>query len=631
MPSYLVQATTQIKSLARSGNIHLARKLFDEMPQRDTIAWNAMLSSYSQLGLYQEALSLFHHMRISNTRPDQFSFTSVLSASSGALDINYAQKIHSLAIVFGCNSSLPVNNALVNVYGKCLRPYCANKVFEEMGLKNDLSWCSLLFAYTNAVQFDIAHHIFYIMPNRVVVAWNTMIAGYARCGELELCFGLFKEMLLSSYGPDQWTYSAIMNACIESQQFYSGNMVHCLILKSGWCSAIEASNSILSFYAKLGTRDEFIKVNESIKILTQVSFNAIIDAHMKFGDPHKAFLAFEQMCEKNIISWTSMITGYAKNGEEEKALSFFIAMMRARFLPDDFAFGGILQACSNLATLKHGEMVHGLVINFGFHAYAYVGNGLINMYAKCGDIEGANIAFCDIFYKDLISWNALLFAFGLHGQAIQALNLYEEMNSIGIKPDTVTFIALLVTCSHSGLIKQGKALFESMSSIYGITPEIDHTACVVDMLGRGGYLDEARDLARNYANTNASKIAFYEALFGASYCHGELNFGEKLGEDLRLLNPQNEMNYVLLSNLYSTSGQWNKVEMIRKSMVDQNVKKIPGCSWIEIENRVVAFVAGLNSNSQFEQMEILYVLEQEMRNPCFVIHDFEYQRIKRVN
>lgn len=619
MHSDLFQITSKIVGLARSGRIKCARKLFDEMSHRDAVAWNAMLTGYSQLGLHQEALSLFRHMRISNTKPDHYSFTSTLSACASACELAHGTKIHALVIVSGFQSSLPVCNSLIDMYGKCLRPLNANKVFEEMPSRNEVTWCSLLFAHTNSCQFDSAREMFDMIPKKVEIAWNIMIAGHARCGEVELCLNLFKEMRESLCRPDQWTLSALMNACSESSKFSYGCMVHGIIIKTGWSSAVEAKNSVLSFYARLGCPDDATKVFESFGTLTQVSWNAIIDAHMRAGDTQEASHAFQRAPEKNIVSWTSMIAGYARNGNGDEALCFFVDMMRNCVQPDDLAFGAVLHACCSLAVLGHGKMVHGCIIHYGFHVDVYVGNGLINMYAKCGDIEGSNCAFNDIINKDVVSWNAMLFGFGLHGRAGQALWLYEQMMAFGVKPDKVTFIGLLMTCSHLGLIEKGRFFFESMDSVYGIFPEMDHVACMVDMLGRGGFLAEATELACKYSGTDNAKTSSSEALLGACYTHGNVGVGAHLGEALKTLEPQKEISYVVLSNLYCASGQWKEAELIRKAMLDQGVKKMPGCSWIEVRNMVTAFVAGNHSHPYHKDIcKILHFLEFELRNPCFV-------------
>ncbi|KAL6276936.1 hypothetical protein ACE6H2_020537 [Prunus campanulata] len=614
----LFQTTSKIAALARSGQITCARKLFDEMPHRDSVAWNAMLTSYTHLGFHQEALSLFHQMRISDTVPDHFTLTATLSTCASACNLRCGTKVHALVTVLGYQSYLPVNNSLIDMYGKCLDPSSARRVFEEMKLRNEVTWCSFLFAQTNSSQFDVARHVFSMMPRRVEIAWNIMIVGYARYGEVESCLDLLKEMKESLCQPDQWTFSALMNACAEALEFWHGCMVHALTIKSGWSSAAEVKNSVLSFYAELGFHGSAVKIFESTGILTQVSWNAMIDTYMKQGNTHEALLVFQRAPEKNIVSWTSMISGYAGNGHGDEAAKFFVDMVRSGVQPDDFAFGAVLYACSSLAVLGHGKMVHGIILHYGFHAYVFIGNGLVNMYAKCGDLQGSVRAFSGILPKDLVSWNAMLFAFGLHGQAIQALQVFKEMVENGVKPDNVTFIGLLMTCSHNGLIEESRMLFENMGSVYGISPEMEHVACMVDMLGRSGYLAEAKELVDKYSEVGSAETSSCEALLGACSAQRDVGFGRKLGESLKILEPHKETSYVLLSNLYCASGQWKEAEMVREMMVDQGVKKMPGCSWIEVRNKVTAFVAGKHSNPCMNELcNILHFINFEMRNPCF--------------
>lgn len=619
MHSDLVHTTSKIITLGRSGRIACARKLFDELCYKDLIAWNAMLTSYTQLGLYRESLNLFFHMRISGSKPDYFSFTAALSACVPACSLNYGRKIHAQVINCGYQSSLPVNNSLINMYGKCLNPCSARMVFEDMNLRNEISWCSLLFAYTNFGQFDYAQETFDIMPNRVEISWNILISGHARYGEVGKCMLLLKKMRKGSYLPDQWTYSALMNACTESPETCYGYIVHALILKIGWSSAVEVNNSVLSFYTKQSLWDDAKKVFESSKILTQVSWNAIIDAHMKMGDIHKAFLAFKQAPMKNVISWTTLINGYAKNGHKHEALECFLEMIRNLVKPDDFTFGAVLHACSSFAMLGHGKMVHGCIIVYGFHSYVYVANGLVNMYAKCGNIEESIQAFDDILNKDLVSWNTMLLGLGLHGRATEALQLYEEMVKLGVRLDKVTFIGLLVACSHSGSVEKGTLIFESIESLYGLPYEMDHIACMVDILGRSGYLPEAREMAKKYYKLcDQVKSISYEALVGACFSHGDFGMGRKIGGQLMILEPCKEISYVMLSNLYCASGKWNEAENVRKRMRDHGVNKLPGCSWIEVRNKVTTFVAGNPTHPLMTELgKLLYYLNFETKNTCF--------------
>ncbi|TKY54102.1 Pentatricopeptide repeat-containing protein mitochondrial [Spatholobus suberectus] len=624
MRSSLVRTTSKIVALARLGKICDARKLFDEIPHKDCVAWNAMLTAYSHVGLYQQSLSLFGSMRISHSNPDNFSFSAALNACACASHVCSGATLHALVVVSGYLSSLPVANSLIDMYGKCLLPDDARKVFDEMSDSNEVTWCSLLFAYANSYRLGMALELFRCVPERVVIAWNIMIAGHARCGEVDACLDLFKEMCESLCQPDQWTFSALMNACAESMEMLYGCMVHGFVIKSGWSSAVEVKNSMLSFYAKLECHNDVMKVFNSFGCFNQVSWNAIIDAHMKLGDTQKAFLAFQQAPERNIVSWTSMIAGYTRNGNGELALSMFLDMTRNCVQLDDLVAGAVLHACASLAILVHGRMVHACTIRHGLDKYLYVGNSLVNMYAKCGDIEGSRLAFLGILEKDLVSWNSMLSAFGLHGRANEAICLYREMLASGVKPDEVTFTGLLMTCSHLGLINEGFAFFQSMSLEYGLSHGMDHVACMVDMLGRGGYVVEARSLAKMYSKTSKARTNSWEVLLGACYAHGDLGTGSCVGEYLKNLEPEKEVGYVLLSNLYCASGQWKEAEIVRKAMLDQGVKKVPGSSWIEIRNEVTPFVSGNNAHPYMADIsKILYFLELEMRHTWPINFDIE--------
>ncbi|VFQ64908.1 unnamed protein product [Cuscuta campestris] len=577
-----------------------------------------MLSSYSHLGLHQEAFSLFNNLRCGIVQPDHYTFTSMLSACAGSSELKYGKKIHALLIVYGYNACLPINNALIDMYGKCFRPYDANRVFEEMGVTNEVSWCSLLFAYVNVNNLDVATDVFKAMPKKGLIAFNTMIAGHARRGEVGSSFSLFKDMIDEPCPPDQWTLSALMTACAESRQHYLGCMLHTYILKSGWSSTSEANNSTLSFYASVNQHGDVLKLVQGTDILNQVSWNAIIDAHMKGGNICEAFTAFTQAPLKNLVSWTSMIAGCARNGHEEQAIGFFVDMTRNGIKPDKYTFGAVLHACSTLAALNHGKMVHGCGFKGGFITHNYVGNNLVNMYAKCGDIKDSHGAFCEIYEKDLVSWNTMLFAYGLHGWSMQAFHLLEEMLAAAVKPDKTTFIGLLMSCSHSGLVDNGRALFESMAGVYNIPPGVDHVTCLVDILGRGGYMEEARRIANEYLVKNSTMLP-QEVLFGACSSQNNTELGVELGNLLKSSEPRNETSYVLLSNLYCASGQWKEAEMVRQAMVDKGVMKTPGFSRIEVQKQVKIFVAGRESILWMEKVdELLFILNSEMRYPHYV-------------
>ncbi|CAN8284961.1 unnamed protein product [Cochlearia groenlandica] len=609
--SILVRLTSKIKSLAKSGHITNARKVFDEMPHRDTIAWNTMLSSYTHLSLHHEAISIFTDLRFSDTKPDDYTFTSILTTCSSLRDVRLGRQFQSLVIKSGYVSSSPVNNSLIDMYGKCNNTLGASKVFRDMcsDSRNEVTWCSLLYAYVNCEDFESAMDVFVEMPMKVLFSWNIMISGHAHVGKFETCLSLFKDMMKSEFEPDCYTFSSMMNACGDAMSLVCGTMVHAVMAKNGWESAAEAKNSVLSFYSNVGSREDALKeleIESIDDVLTMVSLNSIVDACMKLGEMGKAVEVFRRAPEKNIVTWTSMIVGYGKNGYGEEALRIFVEMMRSQVGTDQFVFGSVLHVCSGLALLGQGKMIHCCLIHHGFQSYAYVGNALVNLYAKCGDIEESNRAFNDISTKDLVSWNTMIFAFGLHGLAYQALKLYEDMVASGMKPDEVTFIGLLTTCSHSGLVKEGCTVFESMVRDHKITIEADHVTCMIDMFGRSGLIAEAKDLATSYS--------LWESLMGACSANSYTELGIEVSKALKIVEPSEEMSFVLLSNLYCSSGRWKEAEAVRREMVERGVRKTPGCSWIEVRNVVSGFVVGDFSHLRFKEIsETLQCIQREMR------------------
>lgn len=572
-----------------------------------------MISGYCQLGLPEESLSLFSSMRAADIRPDHFTFTSGLNACARLGDILFGGKVHASVVVSGYDGYVAVSNALIDMYGKCLSPDSAHKVFREMVDRNDISCCSLLFAYMHSGLFTTADIFFTRWCENIQIAWNVMITGQAKYGKVESCLRLFNKMNESPCEPDQWTLSSLMDVSAESSEIVYGHIVHAFVIKSGWGSAEESKNSILGFYSK-HQKDDALKLLESFGARSLVSWNVMIDSYMKVGDVRNALIAFERAPELNAVSWTEMIIGYSQNGFPEQALSFFVDMVRNSLRPDDISFGASLHACSGLAVLVHGQMIHGYVISCGFHAAVCVGNGLTNMYAKCGHIEGSCQAFADILGKDVVSWNAMLFGLGLHGHGPRALKLFEEMIASGINPDKMSFISLLMSCSHSGLVEVGRVIFNTMETVYGVGLEQEHVECMVDMLGRNGFLEEARDLAREHGGA-----ATQEVLLGACSAHGETAIGLESGEDLRTMEPLKEVNYVAISNLYCISGKWKEAEMVRESMRHQGMRKKPGCSWIQVQDMVSSFFVGQNSHPFIEDVhEVLSFLHVEMRAKLFV-------------
>lgn len=504
------------------------------------------------------------------------------------------------------------------MYGKCFCPSEAKKVFELIDERNEVSWCSLLHGLVISELLDEACAVFDDMPDRNLIAWNVMIMGFASSDYPEMSICLFKEMSMLGFKGDVLTFTSLVNSCTELSESSFGQMIHSLIIKNGWACTVEVSNSLLSFHSKFSYHLDAIRIFQSMETRSQVSWNTMIDAHMKLGNIEEALRLFQASPEANIVSWTSMVAGFARNGYGEEALQYFANMQRNLHLPDQFTLGAVLHACAALTVLGNGLMVHGCAIRHGFEQFVYVANGLVNMYAKCGDIRSSRKVFDEMKARDLVSWNAMLFGLAAHGWAEKALNLFEAMiaSSSAVLPDKLTFLGLLLACCHSGLVEEGMDFLSNMESVHGISPDANHLTCVADMLLRAGYLGQASNLLDVIEEKH---IGYCEALLSGSTVHGDMRLGKKAGERLMGMEPEKEVGYVMLSNLYCFSGQWNDAEKVRKTMGEKGVKKAPGCSWIEVRDMLMVFVSGVSSSSRMVDLQnMLTVLESEMRNPCFV-------------
>lgn len=465
---------------------------------------------------------------------------------------------------------------------------------------------------------ELAHELFDEMPSKSNVAWNTLLMGHSRSGNAKQCLALFNQMWMSGLTCDDATLCILVDACAELPDPSTGFAIHKVVVQSGWNGIPEVNNSLISFYTKFSLLDCAVQIFESMKTRTTASWNSLIDAHARFGYIEQAALLFESAPETNIISWTAMIGGFARNGLTSEALAHFVKMLTQEYIqPDDFTFGAVLHACASAPCLASGRMVHSCAFQGGFASYLYVANNLVDMYAKCGDVEGANNVFDAIHQKDLVSWNTMLFGFAINGLPKEALEVYEIMTYHNVSPDEVTFTGLLTACSHSGLLEQGRAFFESMMSVHGVQPKPEHLSCVLDMYARSGNIAKAIEMMEQYPEIVKSPgSGLSEA--SLSFCSSEnLDFwvGRKVGDDVVARAPARDTGYVMLSNLLCASGRWDEAERVRRAMAEQGIKKSPGCSWIEVKGKVKVFVSSEQAIDLTDTVYgLIYLLDYEMRN-----------------
>ncbi|KAL4202435.1 hypothetical protein AMTRI_Chr02g263690 [Amborella trichopoda] len=585
----VVARTTLLAAHARSGALAVAHQIFDEMPTRDAVAYNAMISAYGHHGKFREALSLFRAMlEQGKPRPDGFTFTAALSACAGLEDQNLSSQVHCLALKAGLAHVTSVSNALISVYVKSGELGLASKMFTELLKRDEITWTTMITGFVRIGDLEGARRVFEVMRDRFDVAWNAMIAGYAQHGLCMEALDLFRDMFGKDIMLDEFTYTSLLSACANIGLVRTGMEAHAYIVHREAEISLPVWNAIISLYAKCGRMEVAMRVFDAMREKDLVSWNAVVSGYATLGMITEAREIFEKMIERNELTWTVMISGSAQHGQGEEGLRLFNRMRHEDSRPCDFAFAGALTACASLGTLRHGAQLHAQLIQLGLDASVSAGNALMTMYARCGAVESAERAFRVMPTPDAVSWNAMIAALGQHGRGSEAIMLFERMLVAGYKPDRVTFLTVLSSCSHSGLVNEGCKYFDLMDRAYGIKPGPDHYARLVDLLGRAGRLQEAKQTVETMPFYPDACI--WEALLAGCRNHGDMELGLMAAERLFELRPRHDGTYVLLSNMYASIGKWEGVAKVRKTMKDMGVKKEPGCSWIEVDNQVHVFL-----------------------------------------
>ncbi|KAJ8639236.1 hypothetical protein MRB53_015930 [Persea americana] len=535
----VVVASSLVGMYAKCQNFDSAIQVFKEMPERDVACWNTVISCYYQDGQCEKALELFEKMRSCGFMPDSVTFTTVFSACARLSKLDIGKAIHEELMRSGFELDGFISSAMVDMYGKCGCLEMAREVFEQI-------------------------------PRKSVVAWNSMIASHALHGDSSSCLELFVRMNREGVRPTSTTFSSVLIACSRSADLQQGKFIHGYIIRN----KVEA--------------DIFIN-------------SSLIDLYFKCGSLWSAKRVFEKAPKQNVVSWNVMITGYVTLGNYFEALGVFEKMRAAGVKPDAVTFTSVLPACSQLAVLEQGREIHKYITENKLESNEIVMSALLDMYAKCGAVNDARWVFDSLPVKDFVSWTSMITAYGSHGQAIEALELFREMQQTEAKPDRVTFLAVLSACSHAGLVDEGCHYFNQMTSGYGIKPALEHYSCLIDLLGRAGRLHEAYNTLQNtpMLRTDAGLVG---ALFSACNLHGNLVLGEEVARLLIEIDPDDHSTYIVLSNMYAATGRWDKVRQVRSEMKQRRLKKTPGCSWIEVDKRINPFFVEDKSHPQAEMI-----------------------------
>lgn len=484
-----------------------------------------MINAYLQNGCLVQALETLKDVYLLGLVPKPELLASMVSmCGRRKMGSRIGRQIHSLLLVDGRilqteQHSGFLSTALVDFYFRCGDTLMALSVFDGMEVKNEVSWTAMISGCTANEDYDVA-------------------------------FACFRAMQTEGVNPNRVTLIALLPACARPGFVKYGKEIHGYAFRHGFESSHGFSSALVNMYCQCE--------GESL---------------------HLAELIFEGSSSRDVVLWSSIIGGYSRRGDSYKALKLFNKMRTEETEPNYVTLLAVVSACTNLSSLKHGCGLHGYILKFGLGFNTFLGNALINMYAKCGCLDGSHKIFLEMPNRDSVTWSTLIGAYGLHGCGEQALQVFREMKERGGKHDAITFLAVLSACNHAGLVTEGQQVFEQVNADCEIPLTIEHYACLVDLLGRSGKLEDALKVLRTMPMKPSARM--WSSLVSACKLHGRLDIAEMLAPQLIRSEPNNAANYTLLNMIYAEHGHWLDMEQVREAMKLQRLKKCYGFSRIE--------------------------------------------------
>ncbi|XP_031128728.1 pentatricopeptide repeat-containing protein At2g46050, mitochondrial [Ipomoea triloba] len=504
-----------------------ACKLFDEMWMRNVVTWNTLIcgladSTGSFMLNFDFGFRYFKRMMMESVPPDRITYSGlfrICGEVTGGFEAG--RGLHCLVVKLGFCKDCFINCALIGFYGKFELVGDAKLVFEGAKMRD-------------------------------LVLWNAMVSCYVSNGLGEEAFQIYALMLLNRFKADLFTFASLLNCCAKLVYHELGRQIHGLVFKLCFDMDVVVGSAIIDMYVK----------NENT-----------VDARKAFGG----------MASRNVVSWTTMILGYGRDGDGKEAIKLLKEMLREDFCPDELTLASVLSSCGNLSMASEVVQVHANAIKCVFSSSLSIANSLINAYSKCGCIASALKCFNSIGTPDLISWTSIIGAYTFHGFAEEAIKLFEKMLSCGLKPDKIAFLEVLSACSHGGLLSEGLKYFTSITD-HNILLTSEHYACLIDLLGRVGLLNDANFVLNSIPLESQSHAL--KAFIGASEIHGNIELSQWAAKKLCFMEPNNAVNYILLSKSYASDRNWSDAAVIRELVKEKMNSRIPGISWTEIAYKV---------------------------------------------
>ncbi|KAJ4727938.1 Pentatricopeptide repeat [Melia azedarach] len=538
------------------GSLNEARQVFDEMPERDLASWGAMIYGALQSGEWFDALCFFRRMRFEGLRPDSMILAAFLPACGRLENKQLGMLFQGCAIRSGFESDLFISNALIDMYCKCGDMDEAQRIFCEMVYKD-------------------------------VVSWSTLIAGCSQNSLYLKSFELYLKMNKAGIRTNPVIAAVVLPVLGKLKLLELGKEMHNYILKQAFESDVFIGSTLIDMYANCGS-------------MTQAEH------------------VFEFMLHSGITIWNSIIAGYSLNDDLDSAFGIFRRMRDFNLKPNSITLVSILPMCTKIGSVRLGKEIHGYATKTGLGKVISVGNSTIDMYCKCGYLKLGVMIFNQMTEKNIVTYNTIISAHGIHGHGQEAFTFFEQMKKAGIRPNKVTFVALLSASSHSGMVERGWFFYNSMINDYCIPPEMEHYSCMVDLLGRAGQLHDACNFIRRLPVE--PEIDVLGSLLGACKVHNKVELAHLVGEHILQKNQKDPGHYVLLSNIYAYTHRWNDALKIRTMIKEKALVKKPGSSWIQVGSCIHSFHARGKMHPDFHKIqETLESLLLEMKDEGYML------------
>ncbi|KAK9292826.1 hypothetical protein L1049_020806 [Liquidambar formosana] len=502
--------------------------------------YNTLIAGYASGNAPRAAVLVYRQIVRDGFSPDMYTFPVVMKACSKFSGIEEGEEVHGVVVKMGFRCDLYAQNSLLHFYSVCGECSGASRVFDDMLVRD-------------------------------VVSWTGLISGYARVGLFDEAVALFLKMDVE---PNIATFVSVLVACGRLGYLSLGRGIHGLVYKRTFGMGLVVGNALMDMYVKCECLCEAKRI-------------------------------FDELPERDIVSWTSVISGLVQCKRPKESLELFCNMQVSGVEPDRIILTSVLSACASIGALDYGRWVHEYIDRRGMKWDIHIGTAMVDMYAKCGCIEMAMHTFYGMSSKNVFTWNALLGGLAMHGHGHEVLKHFDLMVRAGIRPNGVTFLAILTACCHSGLVDEGRRHFYKMISphYYSLSPRLEHYGCMVDLFCRAGLLDEAQDLIKTMPMP--PDVLIWGAILSACKAQGNVELSQEISGRLLELESQDSGFFVLLSNIYATNERWDDVKRVRRLMKEKGIRKIPGSSVIEVDGKAHEFLVGHTSHPRNKDILIL--------------------------